>query len=163
HRHGRRLPSKGPPGELRPLEALLSPSPLALVPPPTAPLVREKVRLVRGETPARASALVLSLLELERWASRATTARLASRRAALAYFHLPASYGRELGALRWTPNGEAIERADGTTYALAAELAPLVEGFLAGGRVVHLAHVLHFLGYLKEARGDATAALRDAF
>lgn len=73
---------------------------------------------------------------------------------AVDYLRFPEEYGRKLGGLRWASTGEAIELADGSTFALAPELAVFVSGFAARARLVHFAYVLHSFALLTKSRGD---------
>lgn len=71
------------------------------------------------------------------------------------YLRIEGHYGRWLGGLRWSDNGEAVEydaaeSEVGPTFALSGEIALFLEGFAAGGEFIHFGsvlHLLHLLGY----------------
>jgi hypothetical protein len=64
------------------------------------------------------------------------------------YLLIPADYARELGGLRWSALRDAIEDGNGRTFALVEEVAAFLDGFASRGRLIHFAHVLHFLRLL---------------
>ena len=69
------------------------------------------------------------------------------------YLAIPDAYGRWLGGLRWSPNGEAVEYATtdpeiGLTFAMSAQIDPFLEGLATEGRTLHFAYVLHLLHLL---------------
>jgi hypothetical protein len=74
------------------------------------------------------------------------------------YLHIPAGYAPFLDGLRWSPAGEAIEYADGTTFAFAPQLARFLEGLTAEGEPIHLAFVLHLLALFGIGKGDVRGA-----
>jgi hypothetical protein len=68
------------------------------------------------------------------------------------YLGIPAAYGRWLGGLQWSPNGEAVEfSADdpeiGLTFAMSVEVARFLEG-LSEDSIVHFSFVLHLMSLL---------------
>jgi hypothetical protein len=65
------------------------------------------------------------------------------------YLLIPTEYARELRGLRWAGLGDAIETADGRTFAVVAEIASFLEGFASRRPLVHFAHVLHLLHLLR--------------
>jgi hypothetical protein len=65
------------------------------------------------------------------------------------YLLPPADYVRTLGGLRWSPDGEAVERGDGSTFALAGEVVSFLEGFACERPPIAFGHVLHFLYLLR--------------
>jgi hypothetical protein len=68
------------------------------------------------------------------------------------YLRLPELYCDYLGGLRWSPAGEAVEYADGETFAFNGELALFLEGFASGGRLIHIGFILHLLHLLGRGR-----------
>jgi len=60
------------------------------------------------------------------------------------YFSIPPGYG-PTDALRWSPSGEAIERKDGSTFAVRALAASFLEGFAAQRPLIHFCYVLDLL------------------
>ncbi|MEW4570568.1 hypothetical protein AB1L88_22120 [Tautonia sp. JC769] len=78
-----------------------------------------------------------------------------------AYLHLPESYARWLGGLRWSVAGEALEFPDGKTFVFSRELSLFLDGFADGRDPVHFAHVLHLMHLL--LRGPLTLGEADAF
>ncbi len=81
---GRRLPTSDgpPPGDDRPLAAVLVPARFTPVPPGFEPGPAAVLKAVRGGKPEPASALACPLAALAAWADRATTAEIASVKAA---------------------------------------------------------------------------------
>jgi hypothetical protein len=69
------------------------------------------------------------------------------------YFHIPRGYADYLGGLRWSPTGEAVEYADGETFAFRHAIGLFLEGFGAGGPLIHFGHILHLLHLLGLGRG----------
>ncbi len=82
------------------------------------------------------------------------------------YLRLAGAYCQHLGGLRWSEREDALEYADGRTFAVNAELAELVAGFGARRRLVHFAYLLHFLDLLRNpdrAAPPEVVRLRRAF
>lgn len=84
HSLGRRLPAFDvpPPGEPRPLDAVLHPAPAAPVAAPAATHAPARLRLVRGTTPRPAAALRATFDALAPWAETAPGSELHACRAA---------------------------------------------------------------------------------
>jgi hypothetical protein len=78
-----------------------------------------------------------------------------------AYLHLPESYARWLGGLRWSVAGEALEFPDGKTFVFGRELSLFLDGFATGRDPIHFAHVLHLMHLL--LRGPLALGDDDAF
>jgi hypothetical protein len=70
------------------------------------------------------------------------------------YLRIPAAYGLTLGGLRWSADGEAIEFADGSTFAFAGEVVSFLEGFSLQGPFPHFGLVLHLLHLLRHDRSS---------
>jgi hypothetical protein len=81
---GNRLPATDvpPDGDGVPLNAMLVPAKFGAAAPPTAPLVPQTVSVQRGGEPKPASALICTVDALNKWVDNATTAELATVRAA---------------------------------------------------------------------------------
>jgi hypothetical protein len=84
-----------------------------------------------------------------------------------AYLLIPADYFRDLGGLRWAPLYDAVETADGRTFALVEEISAFLDGFASRRPLVHFAHVLHLLSLLRQGErrpdlADLGRAWRDA-
>src|SRR5438046_1352027 len=82
------------------------------------------------------------------------------------YLQIPLVYALWLEGLRWARNGEAIEYADGQTFALSPQLALFLEGFAerpALPNFGHLLHLLHLLGYGRMQRPEAARELASVF
>ncbi len=69
------------------------------------------------------------------------------------YLRIPAEYGRTLGGLRWSADGEAVEYHDGSTFALDGEIVSFLEGFAQQRSFPNFGLVLHLLGLLRNHRG----------
>jgi len=83
-----------------------------------------------------------------------------------AYLTIPPAYGAALGGVGWSAGCDAVERADGSTLAVAEEIGLVLEGVFARPPVPHFAFVLHLLGWMKAGRewaSEATARLRRAY
>jgi hypothetical protein len=65
------------------------------------------------------------------------------------YLCLPAAYGRHLGGLRWSPSGDAIDLADGSTFAFSFQIGAFLEGYLTHGPPIPFGYVLHLMGILR--------------
>jgi hypothetical protein len=81
------------------------------------------------------------------------------------YHHIPDNYCLYFGGLRWSDSFEAVESEDGDTFALLPEIGLFLEGFAAGGRLIHFGfvlHLLHLLGKGKWPAPPAAAPLRKA-
>ena len=91
------------------------------------------------------------------------------------YLAIPDAYGRWLGGLRWSANGEAVEYATtdpeiGLTFAMSAQIDLFLEGLATEGRTLHFAYVLHLLHLLGDwkrmgmtgARGPSQGGARGA-
>src|SRR5215218_8724953 len=74
-----------------------------------------------------------------------------------AYLTIPPAYGDSLGGLRWSHGCDAIERADGTTLALALELGHLLEGVFSRPPVPPFAFVLNLFHAMRQ--GPETASV----
>src|SRR5947208_8914102 len=82
------------------------------------------------------------------------------------YLRLPGAYCDFLGGLRWSTAEDALERRDGSLFAFAEEVALFLEGFAAGGRLIHFGFFLHLLDLLRNAdssRGRHSLRLGAAF
>src|SRR3954471_3841462 len=81
------------------------------------------------------------------------------------YLAIPKAYGRWLGGLRWSANGEAVEYATtdpeiGLTFAMSAQIDLFLEGLAAEGRTLHFAYVLHLLHLLGDWKRMGTTGAR---
>src|SRR4051812_36091542 len=71
------------------------------------------------------------------------------------YLRICHTYCNHLGGLSWSQTDNAVEFAAGAMFAYAEEIARFLEGF-ARERLLHFAHVLHLLSFLKpKPRADA--------
>lgn len=68
---------------------------------------------------------------------------------ALDYLRIYSPYADVLGGLHWSADGDAVLGADGSTLALAAEIALFLEGFSGQSELPHFAHMLHVLRLLR--------------
>src|SRR5580693_5636909 len=64
------------------------------------------------------------------------------------YLAIPDDY-QQVEGLRWSRNGDAIEAADGQTFAMAKMLPPFLEGFSAQRPLIHFVYVIELLRLLK--------------
>jgi hypothetical protein len=71
------------------------------------------------------------------------------------YLCLDEAYARYLGGLRWAPGCDAIDLADGSTYAFSFQIGSFLEGYLAGGSLIHFGFVLHLIGVLRRQDPDS--------
>lgn len=69
------------------------------------------------------------------------------------YLAIPASYCKPLG-LRWSESGDAIEFADGKTFALTQEVRAFLEGYASQRPLVHFGHILHLMYLLRVPRTE---------
>jgi hypothetical protein len=74
------------------------------------------------------------------------------------YLHIPAGYAPFLDGLRWSAGGEAIEYADGATFAFAPQLALFLEGLAAERGPIHFGFVLHLLALFGIGKAEVRAA-----
>ena len=65
--------------------------------------------------------------------------------AVAAYLAIPDDYEGNRYSLSWSADGDAIERPDGSTFAVAAGLASFLEGYASVGRLIHFSYVLYLL------------------
>jgi hypothetical protein len=82
------------------------------------------------------------------------------------YLRINARYAAALGGLRWSADGEAVEFADGTTFAFAGEVVSFLEGFAAERPLIPFACALHLLCLLRRPSapvGNQPSALHSAF
>ncbi len=81
------------------------------------------------------------------------------------YLRIAADYCQSLGGLRWAPDGEAVEFADGTSFAFSGEIVSFLEGFAARRPLIDFNHVLHLLYLLRHDRASLgrRGALQEAF
>ncbi len=81
------------------------------------------------------------------------------------YLRISEDYCKTLGGLRWSPDGEAVEFADGTTFAFSGEIVGFLEGFAARRPLVDFNHVLHLLYLLRQDRASLgrRGPLQEAF
>lgn len=75
------------------------------------------------------------------------------------YLTIPPAYGDSLGGLRWSHGCDAIERADGTTLALALELGHLLEGVFSRPPVPPFAFVLNLFHAMRQGPETASVGL----
>src|SRR3954447_24890726 len=66
------------------------------------------------------------------------------------YLRIPEGYAAALGGLRWSADGEAVERGDGSTFAFAGEVVSFLEGFASQRALIHFALLLHLLRLLRQ-------------
>src|SRR5437763_15728697 len=82
------------------------------------------------------------------------------------YLLVPTDYGRELGGLGWSANGDAIE-SDAGTFLLSDHLALVLEGVFSTPPVPPFAFVLNVLYLLRHGARDGGPAeldrLREAY
>jgi hypothetical protein len=76
------------------------------------------------------------------------------------YLSLHDGYARYLGYLHWAPACDAVELADGSTYAFSFQIASFLEGYLTGGPLIHFGYVLHLLGILRRRDADSDGRRR---
>src|SRR5258708_14846056 len=62
---------------------------------------------------------------------------------------IPDDYAAQLSQLHWALGHDAVETAEGRTFALAEEVAAFLDGFASRRPLMHFAHVLHFLYLLR--------------
>lgn len=80
------------------------------------------------------------------------------------YLTLPPGYAGRVGGLRWAAGGDAVERWNGTTLALAEEIGAVLEGVFTRPPVPPFVVVLHVLHLLRSDDSSALSArLRRAF
>jgi hypothetical protein len=75
---------------------------------------------------------------------------------ASAYLQIPQPYCQGIGDLRWAANGEAIEYAEGDTFAFRQEIALFFEGFASVRRPIHFGFLLHLLSLLGHSKFTAS-------
>jgi hypothetical protein len=83
-----------------------------------------------------------------------------------AYLAIPTEYGRLLGGVGWSPQCDAIEKANGSTVAVVEEVGQLLDGVFARPPVPPFSFVLHLLCWMKGSRDgvtEATVRLRRAY
>jgi hypothetical protein len=68
------------------------------------------------------------------------------------YLRIPRHYAAGLKGLRWAAAGDAVEFADGHTFAFPGEIFKFLEGFSSQRPLIHFAHALHLLYLLKVPR-----------
>jgi hypothetical protein len=66
------------------------------------------------------------------------------------YLRITPAYAAALGGLRWAADAEALERPDGSTFALSGEVVGFLEGFAAQRPLIHFAFILHLLHLLHQ-------------
>jgi hypothetical protein len=71
------------------------------------------------------------------------------------YLIVPEAYCARLGGLAWSELYDAIERSDGTTFALTLEVVSFLEGFASIRPLIHFGHALHCLALLREGERRA--------
>jgi hypothetical protein len=82
------------------------------------------------------------------------------------YLSLNDGYARYLGGLRWAPACDAVDLADGSTYAFSFQIGSFLEGYLTAGPLIHFGYVLHALGLLRRRepdKDDPPRQMRQAF
>src|SRR5262249_10895819 len=67
------------------------------------------------------------------------------------YLRICHTYCNFFGGLRWSHSEDTVDHADGATFVFAEEIAQFLEGF-ARERVIHFAHILHLLSFLRSSR-----------
>ncbi len=66
------------------------------------------------------------------------------------YLRIPWRHFAEVGfALRWSADGEAVEFADGRTFAFSKEAAAFLEGFASQRPLIHFGYILQLLWLLR--------------
>src|SRR3954468_13763400 len=65
---------------------------------------------------------------------------------------IPDDYAAQLSQLHWALGHDAVETAEGRTFALAEEVSAFLDGFASRRPLMHFAHVLHFLYLLRVGR-----------
>ena len=71
------------------------------------------------------------------------------------YFHIRWDYASWLHGMRWTKQADAITDDEGQTFVMGAQVALFLEGFVASGRLIHFACILHVMKLLGLTRhGD---------
>ncbi len=70
------------------------------------------------------------------------------------YLCIPAAYGRALGGLRWSADGDVITYEDGSTFAFRGEIVSFLEGFAQRRPLPNFGLVLHLLDLLRRPRPD---------
>ncbi len=61
------------------------------------------------------------------------------------YLQIPDDPAANRGSLRWSANGDAIERPDGSPFAFAPEIGLFLEGYASEGRLIHFSYILDLL------------------
>jgi hypothetical protein len=87
---------------------------------------------------------------------------------AAAYLAIPADYCSDLGGVRWSASADALEFADGSTFAFAAEVVRFLEGFASQRPLIPFGCVVRLLHLLRPrpetpASAPAFVLLRSAF
>jgi hypothetical protein len=80
------------------------------------------------------------------------------------YLCLCRTYADHLGGLRWSATEDALEFADGNTFAFTEQVALFLEGLAAAGRVLPFVYLLHLLALVRTTQKTPAAnALGRAF
>ncbi|MBA4187711.1 MAG: hypothetical protein C0467_06790 [Planctomycetaceae bacterium] len=79
-----------------------------------------------------------------------------------AYLTIPKEYAESLGGFWWSSRRDAVERRDGTTFAVADEIRAILTGVFAKQPVPPFAFVLNLLQLMKSGTGHF-ARLHEAF
>jgi hypothetical protein len=83
-----------------------------------------------------------------------------------AYLTIPPEYGRLLDGVGWSAGFDAVEKANGSTVAVAEEVGRVLEGVFASPPVPPFPFVLHLLCWMKGGRdgvSEVTVRLRRAY
>lgn len=65
------------------------------------------------------------------------------------YLGIPDDYAAHLGGLRWAVAGDALDLADGTTFAFTFQIGAFLEGYLSRGPLIHFGFVVVLLDFLR--------------
>src|SRR5260370_7003727 len=77
------------------------------------------------------------------------------------YLTISQGYYPKLEGFRWSQHGDAVEFADGVTFAFSSEIGLFLEGFASTHRLISFEHLLHALQLL--AYGAGTFPARAGF
>jgi hypothetical protein len=65
------------------------------------------------------------------------------------YLRIPSVYATGLNGLRWSSAGDAVEFADGRTFAFRPEIFQFLEGFAWQRSLIHFGYILHLMYLLR--------------